>query len=226
MATVNSQYNVARPDSFAVRIAAHQRRKMFSAFIRASGITTNATVVDIGVTSDRSYSHSNYLEAWYPHKSRITAVGLDDASFLEEQYAGLKYVRADGRDLPFENGSFDYAHSSAVLEHVGNRAMQVRFLSEVWRVARKGIFVTTPNRWFPVEFHTMLPLVHWLPPPLFRKLLINTHREFFAAEENLNLLSPGSFADAARAAGLDRFRIASVGLLGWPTNLLLMAAKA
>jgi hypothetical protein len=25
------------------------------------------------------------------------------------------------------------------------------------------VFVTTPNRWFPVEVHTKLPLVHWLP---------------------------------------------------------------
>ena len=25
------------------------------------------------------------------------------------------------------------------------------------------MFLTTPNRWFPVEVHTRLPLVHWLP---------------------------------------------------------------
>ena len=25
------------------------------------------------------------------------------------------------------------------------------------------MFVTTPNRWFPIEVHTRLPLVHWLP---------------------------------------------------------------
>ncbi len=30
-------------------------------------------------------------------------------------------------------------------------------------MSRKGLFVTTPNRWFPIEFHTVLPLVHWLP---------------------------------------------------------------
>ena len=27
----------------------------------------------------------------------------------------------------------------------------------------KRVFLTTPNRWFPVEVHTRLPLVHWLP---------------------------------------------------------------
>ena len=30
----------------------------------------------------------------------------------------------------------------------------------------RRVFVTTPNRWFPVEVHTRLPLVHWLPDPL------------------------------------------------------------
>ena len=25
------------------------------------------------------------------------------------------------------------------------------------------MFVTTPNRWFPLEVHTLLPFVHWLP---------------------------------------------------------------
>ena len=87
METINSQYNVARPDSLPIKIAGHQRKKMFMVFLRTSGIAANDTVVDVGVTSDRSYHHSNYFEAWYPHKSRITAVGLDDASFLERQYA-------------------------------------------------------------------------------------------------------------------------------------------
>jgi len=226
MERVNSQYNVADPDSLPIKIAGHQRRKMFTAFRSASGIATDDTVVDVGATSDRSYHHSNYFEAWYPHKSRITAVGLDDASFLEQQYAGVKFIKADGRELPFENGAFDFAHSSAVIEHVGSREMQIRFLRELWRVARKGIFVTTPNRWFPVEFHTVLPLLHWLPQPLYRKVLIGLHRGFFAREENLNLLSAGTLADAARAAGIDRFRITSVGILGWPTNLLLVAFKS
>jgi hypothetical protein len=28
------------------------------------------------------------------------------------------------------------------------------------------VFLTTPNRWFPIEVHTRLPLVHWLPDRL------------------------------------------------------------
>jgi len=32
------------------------------------------------------------------------------------------------------------------------------------RVGRAG-FVTTPNRWFPIETHCKLPVLHWLPRP-------------------------------------------------------------
>jgi len=222
---VNAQYNVASSDSLAVKIAAHQRRKMYLAFLRVSAIGVEDTLLDVGATSDQSYSHSNYLEAWYPHKSKITSVGLDDASFLEEIYPGVTFVRADGRDLPFEDRSFDYVHSSAVIEHVGSRRMQTRFAQELWRVARKGVFMTTPNRWFPVEFHTVLPLLHWLPAPLFRKALTVLGREFFAEERNLNLLSSRGLMEAAAGAGLSDFRITSVSLFGWPTNLLLFAQR-
>ncbi len=224
-AAVNAQYNVAAPDSLPVRIAGYQRRKMFAKFTVAMGVGEDDTIVDVGATSDRSYDHSNYLEAWHPHKHRVTAVGVDDAKFLETVYPGMRFVQADGRDLPFEDASFDYAHSSAVLEHVGSAEKQAKFLSELWRVSRKGVFVTTPNRWFPIEFHTMLPLVHWLPTGVHRPVFRATGRAFFADEENLNLLSRRTLAAAARAAGIGRFRIETVSLAGWPTNLLLIAHK-
>lgn len=222
---VNAQYNVAKPDSLPVRIAGHQRRKMFERFVQAMRPGAQDSIVDVGATSDRSYDHSNYLEAWHPYKAQVTAVGVDDASFLESVYPGMKFVKADGRDLPFEDSSFDFAHSSAVLEHVGSSAQQAQFLRELWRVSKKGIFVTTPNRWFPVEFHTTLPLVHWLPTGVHRPIFKALGRAFFADEQNLHLLSAGTLADAARAAGIPMFHVQSVSLAGWPTNLLLVAKK-
>ena len=51
-----------------------------------------------------------------------------------------------------------------MIEHVGDLERQRLFVSEALRVGRR-IFLTTPNRWFPLEVHTRLPLVHWLPKP-------------------------------------------------------------
>lgn len=221
---INAQYNIAAPDSFAIRIAEKQRRKMFTAFLQ-NGPEVQDRILDVGATSDQSYSHSNYLEAWYPQKNCITAVGLDDASFLSHLYPGITVMQADGRSLPFANASFDFVHSSAVLEHVGSRAQQIRFLAELWRVARKGLFVTTPDRWFPVEFHSMLPLAHWLPPSIFRALLRGIGQDALALEDNLNLLSGSDLRKLAAAANIPQATVRGVGLMGWRTNLILTARK-
>jgi ubiquinone/menaquinone biosynthesis C-methylase UbiE len=226
MHQANAQYNVAKPQSLAVRIAGYQRRRMFAAFLAESGVSPGETVLDVGVTSDQSYDHSNYLEAWYPHKDRVTAVGLDDASFLQTVFPGVRFVRADGRDLPFADGAYDHVHSSAVIEHVGNRAQQAGLLRELWRVARRSVFVTTPNRGFPVEFHTVLPLLHWLPPAAFRAVLRRLGYGFFAEENNLNLMMRNDLCRAAQLAGMRHVTVKSVSLAGWPSNLLLVARKA
>jgi hypothetical protein len=222
---VNAQYNIASPHSIPIKIAGFQRRRMYDAFLAASAIGGADTVLDLGVTSDQTYDHSNYFVHWYPYKNRITAAGIDDASFLEQQHPGVKFVFGDGRSLPFADQQFDFVHSSAVLEHVGSKTMQAAFLTEAWRVARKGLFLTTPNRWFPIEFHTLLPIAHWLPQPAFRKICDLTGRSFFGCEENLNLLARSDLQRLARAAGLENVDITSVSLAGWPSNLLLCARR-
>lgn len=225
MLPISPQYNVAAPDSLVNKITRYQRRKMFHTLIASFHIQSYHSLLDVGATSDRSYDHSNYLEAWYSHKACITAVGIDDGTFLESLYPGVKFVRADGLHLPFPDCHFDFVHSSAVLEHVGAREQQMRFIQETWRVTRQGIFLTTPNRCFPVEFHTALPLIHWLPPVLYRRILVLFGYEFFAEENNLNLISRKALAGLARAAGIKEFEIRSVSLFGMPTNLILIARK-
>jgi hypothetical protein len=223
---VNSAYNVARPDSLAVRIAGRQRRAMYGAFLAASGVATGDTILDVGVTSDRSYDSSNYLEAWYADKGAIVAVGIDDAAFLEALYPGLRFVAASGLALPFADQSFDVVHCSAVIEHVGSFERQCGLVAECCRVARRAVFMTTPNRWFPIEVHTVLPLVHWLPKPAFRALMRATGRAFFADENNLNLMSARDLAAAAARVTGFRATVTTATLAGWPSNLLLSMRRA
>ena len=102
--------------------------------------------MDLGVTADKSALSSNYFENLFPHKNKIIAVSNQDAKFLEATYAGLQFRQGDARDLPFADKSVDVVFSSAVIEHIGSYANQKRMLSECLRVAKKGIFITTPNR--------------------------------------------------------------------------------
>jgi hypothetical protein len=57
--------------------------------------------------------------------------------------------------------AFDAMLSNAVIEHVGDEDAQRRFVGEHRRVRRHWI-ITTLNRWFPAETHTLVPLLHWL----------------------------------------------------------------
>jgi 2-polyprenyl-3-methyl-5-hydroxy-6-metoxy-1,4-benzoquinol methylase len=137
----------------------------------------------------------------------------------------VRFVQASGLQLPFRDRAFDVVHSSAVLEHVGSLQSQIAFVQECCRVACKWVFLTTPNRWFPVEFHTVLPFVHWLPKKTFRSLMRVIGYDFFAEESNLNLLSRREM----RAIGADvhgfNVCISTVSLCGWPSNLLLIGRR-
>jgi hypothetical protein len=222
----NAQYNVARPGTLAVRIATRVRAKMYRDFIEQSAVSSHDTILDVGVTSDQSYASSNYLEALHPYKDKITACGIDDATFLERLYPGLQFVFGNGLNLPFEDGSFDFVHSSAVLEHVGNYANQSRFIHECARVARKGFFLTTPNRWFPVEFHTQLPLLHWLPKPICRAVFSKAGYGFFADEANLNLMTKTELQRIMALFPAYTYRFSPIRLGGWTSNLVLMIRPA
>ena len=221
----NAQYNVAKVGSVGDRLGLRVRRQMFAAFMDCFTPTRAETVLDIGVTSEDEYAASNYFELLYPFKDNIVAAGLDDAAFLEAMFPGLRFVKASVLHLPFRDRAFDLVHSSAVLEHVGSIENQTKMIIECLRVARRGVCLTTPNRWFPVELHTQLPLVHWLPKPAFRGILKLLGYKFFAEERNLNLMSRADLLRIVRQLDGWEFQIVSPQLLGFDTNLVLFATR-
>jgi SAM-dependent methyltransferase len=149
----------------ASRVSMRSRRRKLQLFRDLLEPGPETTVVDIGVT-DAPFgagSTDNFFEALYPWPERITGVGQTELDRFAAAFPQVRAVRADGRDLPFANAEFDIAFSNAVVEHVaGGRDGQRQFVHELCRVARR-VFVTTPNRRFPLEVHTLLPFVHWLP---------------------------------------------------------------
>lgn len=154
------------------RVQASSRAQKWDLYADLFPPSPDQRVLDVGVSAYVDIPTENYFLDNYPYHRQLTAVGIDEQTPLVERYPEITFVRADGRDLPFEDGSFDVVHSNAVIEHVGPRPDQQRFAAELVRVARAG-FVTTPNRWFPVEAHARppLPFVHWLPRDQMLKVL-------------------------------------------------------
>lgn len=191
---ISVYYQHAGQLPLASRVSLAARRKMFSLFMEQLRPDASASVLDVGVTSDTTSAESNYFEQFYPYPHKIVCVGTEDGSHLASRYPGLRYQRVlAGERLPFDDGAFDVVFSNAVLEHVGGADGQRAFLAELCRVA-KSFFITTPNRWFPVEHHTGLPLVHHLPRPVFRALIRQTRYRYWADENHLNLLGARELA--------------------------------
>ena len=128
--------------------------------------TAETTVVDVGVSEggygEDAYGTANFFEALYPWPERIVAVSPPYLPEFRQAFPRVTAVQADGRALPFPDGRFDIGFSNAVVEHLPDRDSQRAFVSELCRVSRR-VFVTTPNRWFPIDTHTLVPLAHWLP---------------------------------------------------------------
>ena len=163
------------------------RRKFYRAFMENMSPAHDTSILDVGVTPDQSQADSNYFEKWYPWPGSITATSIEDASHLEMDHPGLTFIRTSGDRLPFDDRQFDIAFSTAVIEHVGDREQQRQFLAELLRVSKR-FFITTPNRWFPVELHTYIPFLHWLPQHHHQRVLHRLGKSAWASTENLNLL--------------------------------------
>jgi SAM-dependent methyltransferase len=150
----------------AGRVSARSRARKLALFLEVIRPTAETTVLDVGVTDSGfggdPYGTHNFFEAAYPWPERITAVSTQYLDRFSAAFPTVRAVRADGRDLPFADREFDVGFSNAVLEHVGDREAQRQFVRELCRVSKR-VFLTTPNRWFPLDVHTLLPVVHWLP---------------------------------------------------------------
>lgn len=206
----------------ASRVSFRARRQMFKLFMEVMRPGPEQWVLDVGVTPDQSLPESNFFEQLYPHKSRLVAAGIEDASFLQHKYPGLRVVRCSGLQLPFADKAFDIVFCAAVLEHVGARENQKALVHELLRVAQR-FFITTPNRQFPLEFHTFLPFLHWCPQPVHQAMLRRLGLDFWAQTENLNLLSPHSLRELFPPAR--EWRLCKSRLLGMPSNLIAYGAS-
>lgn len=198
------------------KISGIMRRKMFESLIHITRPGAETTVLDVGVGSERR-EDGNFFEKLYSYPHMITAVGTENAYFLEKEFPGLKFIKGDGRNLPFPDKSFSLVVSFATIEHVGSRDKQRKLIHEICRVGQTCC-ITTPNRWYPIELHTLLPFVHWLPPSWFRLICRCLGKEFFAKEENLNPLSEKDVLDMfpkGVRAYTRRFR-----LFGFVSNLM------
>jgi Methyltransferase domain len=180
-------YQVVPSGSVAEKLFLAARDRIFRDFVSRMRPSPSDEILDIGV-SDVINDAANVLERSYQHQQKITACGLGAGIEFKSAYPLCRYVQIEPNvRLPFDDNSFDIATSNAVLEHVGGYESQIRFVKELCRVANR-VFITVPNRFFPVEHHTAVPLAHYLDGT-FRIACRIAGKSQWTQEENLTLMT-------------------------------------
>jgi len=162
------------------------RKRKYNQFLRFCQPDGNSSVLDVGASNKEYRSSDNNLEKNYKYKHNITALGVGNLEDFARRYPEIRVVTYKGAKFPFEDRSFDFVWSNAVIEHVGGKDRQEIFISEMLRVTRKKLMFTTPSRRFPFELHTRLPLVHWLPKKASDWIYIHVGKRF-ASGDYMNL---------------------------------------
>ena len=121
--------------------------------------------------------------------------------------------------------SSDLIISSATIEHVGNTQNQINMVSNLIKLSKKIFVFTTPNKYYPLEFHTKLPLIHWLPKKIHKKILNFLGLSFFADEKNLNLLGENDIKKILKILKFGDFDIFTVKLLWIKSNFIVVGIK-
>lgn len=204
-------------------LGAKKRKHMYNLFVNEIQPSADDKVVDVGVTPDVTFESSNYFEKLYPYLENVTMASIEDAENLVEYFGGggVRFIRIEqNKPLPFEDKAFDILFCSAVLEHVGDSVRQRNFIRECIRVSKK-VFLTTPNRWFPMEYHTFILFLHWFPQKFYQRVLRLLGKDFWASTDNLNLLSKRKLRRLSQQSGVS-IKLRQIRLLGIVSNLILI----
>ena len=180
-------------------------------------------LLDIGTTEDSSADSSNIfckmLDKIKIHKS-VSNQKIKDKRFKLTIKKSITSKFAKETINIFKS---DLVVSSATIEHVGGLKNQIAKVGNMISLSRQYVVISTPNRFYPIELHTKLPLLHWLPKSFFRKILLLLNMPYFADEKNLNLLSKGDLQKILNifSRKID-YKIYNIYFLGFVSNFLVI----
>ena len=200
------------------------RGRIYSKFIKHVNFNNKSKLIDIG-TTNIDLKHENYLIKKYPYKKFITCLSNQRLSLIKKKFPQIKTIIGDGRKTKFPNNTFDIVHSNATIEHVGKFKNQIKFVKEAFRISKKYVFITTPNRYFPLDLHTAIPIIHWLPKKIHRIILRMIGHKFLSQEKNLNLLNLNDLKKICRIIQIKNYKIEFIKFFGLKSNLILIINK-
>ncbi|MGE0699662.1 MAG: class I SAM-dependent methyltransferase [Hyphomicrobiaceae bacterium] len=169
---------VTRWHAIYARVRPYFRKARMQLFEQRIAPTAASRVLDVG-GSNHNWEYASVLP-------KVTLANIIKETRPDPRF---QYMEFDARRMPLEDRSFDIVYSNSVIEHVGDFEDQKACAAEIRRVAKR-YFVQTPAKFFPVEPHFFCLFIHWLPRPLYRRLL--------------GVLSPWAWITKATPADVDK----------------------
>ena len=136
-------------------------------------------VLDVGTTEDVESHASNYiiknLKDFKIYKS------ISDQEISTSFSKNLKIYYSDFSSDELNEFKSDLVISNATIEHVGSFENQIKMCQNIISLSKKYFIIITPNRFHPIDFHTKIPFLHWLPKKFIdyycHYLVLNSYRK-------------------------------------------------
>ena len=201
------------------------REKIHNIFLNNVEYTDQKSLLDIGTTPSLE-PHNNIILEKTSQNNNVSCLSNQDCSVLKNKFKNIKdfFIR-DGKNTNLPSENYDIVYSSAVIEHVGSLEEQIKFVKECSRLSKNEVFITTPNKFFPIEFHTKIPFLHLLPNKIYRKILNFFGLGFFSLEENLNLLSKKDLVYICENLNIKNYFILEYKIWFMTSNFILIIKK-
>ncbi len=94
-------------------------------------------------------------------------IGLDFdvialANIVPSATRSVLFIQGDLMSLPLSDNAVDVVICAQVYEHVPDDQVM---MDEIYRILKPGgiVFLSGPNKLFPIELHYAMPFLHWLP---------------------------------------------------------------
>ena len=203
----------------------HKKRLEIISIIKEKLMNGNfKDILDIGTTEDTSESSNLIIKSLKDFESYKSISNQKITSnFFSKKLQ--KSITEDFSLDEIEMYKSDVVVSNATIEHVGSDQQQLQMLKNIIKLTKKIFIVVTPNRLHPLEFHSKIPFIHWLPKNTHRKILSIIGMSYLSKEENMNLLKTSSLVNLMKNFNNTGYEIRYVKFLMIKSNIILIGKK-
>ena len=210
-----------KPNNFINNIILRKRKEMLDIINEYCENKDLHDALDIGSTNDIKNEHSNYL---IKNLKKIKVFkSISDQKINSDFFADCltKSILEKFTSDEINQYKSDLVLSNATIEHVGSSENQLQMISNIIKLSKKNFVLITPNRYHPIDFHTQIPFIHWLPKAIHRKILSLIGLKFYSKEKNLNLLSVTNLKNFLSNFDNIKYEIRYIRLFGFKSNFIV-----